>query len=250
MDYQPVAERWEDNGVLSPREAHIFTIQGTPVLMHPSEVIGQVIMLWLSMNLARIVFPGLPRLVRWLVVAVWIIIYRAAYFLHNIGHIISAREVGAPMDALELRWGTQLDVYLKNNVTPQQHMGRALGGPIASGALTLGSYYAWRILRRIPGLGWLARTWLVVNAIGTAVSLAPSPTFDGGTLLKYGVARLTGDESLGKEAVQQAGSATVAGLVIAGLILLVKRRPVYGLGCWTFAGIMVADLFVTQGKRP
>ncbi len=187
---------------------------------------------------------------RWLVAVVWMVLYRAAYFLHNIGHMISARQAGAPMDALELRWGTQLDVYLKNDVTPDQHMGRALGGPVTSGAMALASYYVWRVVRRIPVAGWLARTWLVANAIGAAVSLAPSPTFDGGTLLKYGVARLTGDESLGKEAVQQAGSATVAGLLIAGLILLIRRRPAYGLGCWAFAGIMIADLFVTQGKRP
>lgn len=250
MEYQPVAERWEEVGVLSPREAHIFTVQGTPILMHPSEVIGQIGMLWLALNLARIVYPGLPRLVRWLVAAVWIVIYRAVYFLHSIGHMVSARQVGAPMDALELRWGTQMDVYLKDNATPDQHIGRALGGPVVSGVLTLTGYYLWRVVRRIPVLGWLARTWLVVNAIGLAVSLAPSPTFDGGALLKYGVARLTGDESLGKEAVQQAGFATVAGFVIAGLVLFIRRRPAYGLGCWTFAGIMATDLLVLQGKRP
>jgi hypothetical protein len=250
MEYQPVAERWEENGVLSPREAHIFTVQGTPILMHPSEVLGQLGMLWLCMNLARIVYPGLPRLVRWLVVVLWIVIYRATYFLHSIGHMVSGRQVGAPMDALELRWGTQLDVYLRDDVTRRQHVGRALGGPVASGVLTFTGYYFWRLVRRIPGLGWLARTWLVVNAIGLAVSLAPSPTFDGGTLLKHGMSQLTGDESLGKEAVQQAGFATVAGLAIAGMILFIRRRPLYGLGCWAFAGIMAADLLVLQGKRP
>jgi hypothetical protein len=237
-------------GTQIPQEMVIFTVQGTPFLIHPSDIPGQAAIFWAFLQLATIRGPRLLPPVRWLQAAIWLWMYRSMYTLHSIGHIMSARLSGAPMDAVSWRWGTQVNVYKDSNVTPDQHIGRAAGGPVITALTTLEAYLVWRTVRRIPGLRWLARWWLAFNAIGLAVALAPTPTFDGGALLKWGVTRFTGEEALGEEAVRQAGFATAAGVIMAGLALMMRRKWLPAFGCIGFALYMIADLTALRGKRP
>lgn len=58
-------------------------------------------------------------------------IWYTADCAHVIGHIISSRAVGAPLDAVDFGIYPK-SVYQNNAVSPQQHIGRASGGVIAS----------------------------------------------------------------------------------------------------------------------
>lgn len=55
---------------------------------------------------------------------------------HVVGHIISSRAVGAPMDAVDFGLYPK-SVYVDHDVSPQQHIGRACGGVAASLIATL-----------------------------------------------------------------------------------------------------------------
>lgn len=99
-----------------------------------------------------------------------------------VGHIISARMAGAPMSYI--RWGfLAMTGYTDHDVTPQQHIGRSLGGPIASGAATL----VWWLARRALGdtlLGRAAQIAAIQNGLIALGSLLPLSIFDGGVILE------------------------------------------------------------------
>jgi hypothetical protein len=52
--------------------------------------------------------------------------------VHITGHAISARKAGAPMDAVYVPVGMPRTIYFDNDVPPDVHIKRSLGGPIAS----------------------------------------------------------------------------------------------------------------------
>ncbi|MCU0486462.1 MAG: hypothetical protein MUC85_10190 [Anaerolineales bacterium] len=66
-------------------------------------------------------------------------LHYASELIHNLGHSWAARRVKRPMDGV-MFWGilaTSLYPADEKRVTPQMHIRRALGGPIASGLVTL-----------------------------------------------------------------------------------------------------------------
>jgi len=103
-----------------------------------------------------------------------------ADLIHVAGHIVSSRRAGAPMD--EVRWGfLAANGYHDHDVSPQQHIGRSLGGPIASAAAALLYWLAWRALHRTL-LGRVALIACVQNALVAIGSMAPLPVIDGGVI--------------------------------------------------------------------
>lgn len=107
--------------------------------------------------------------------------YEAEAF-HTIGHLVSARLAEAPVD--RLRWGMMLaTLYDDNDVTPRQHIGRAMGGPLASASAMLFWWALWRINSRKP-IGRLALMALAFNTLLTLGSWLPLPWVDGGVILR------------------------------------------------------------------
>jgi hypothetical protein len=104
---------------------------------------------------------------------------------HAFAHIISARVAGAPMDELRITAGMARTLYGNNDVPPDVHRLRALGGPIFN---ALGFLLSLTIYRLSPRAS-VARELSGWSAIGHGqlllMSLAPLPTVDGGTLLKW-----------------------------------------------------------------
>jgi hypothetical protein len=89
--------------------------------------------------------------------------------------------VGAPMDYV--RWGIlATNGYANHDVSPQQHIGRSLGGPIASGLAALGYWLTWRALGNTL-LGKLALVAFLQNGLIALGSLFPLPVIDGGVIL-------------------------------------------------------------------
>ncbi len=100
--------------------------------------------------------------------------------VHVVGHIVSSRMADAPMDGIDFGLYPK-SVYLNHDVSPQQHLGRAAGGPITSliAALILGALA--RTVRTAP-----TRQLLTLNAaqhgILLVLSMLPLPMVDGGVI--------------------------------------------------------------------
>ncbi len=99
---------------------------------------------------------------------------------HTIGHIISSRAVDAPIDAVDFGIYPKT-VYYNNDVSPQQHIGRASGGLIASLLTALVfALVAWLLPQGV------ARKLLTIAAIQNAIVLVggmlPIPMVDGGVI--------------------------------------------------------------------
>lgn len=108
------------------------------------------------------------------------VLWYTADCTHVIGHIISSQAVGAPINAVDFGIFPK-SVYLSHNVSPQQHIGRACGGVIASliAALVLA------VLARSM-TNPIARRLVTIAAAQHgmlfAVSMLPIPIVDGGVI--------------------------------------------------------------------
>jgi hypothetical protein len=103
-----------------------------------------------------------------------------ADLIHVAGHITSSRLVDAPMEYV--RWGFfAINGYTQHDVSPRQHIGRSLGGPIASGVAAIAYWLIWRALGRTL-LGQIALIACIQNAVTALGSLAPLPIIDGGVI--------------------------------------------------------------------
>jgi len=107
---------------------------------------------------------------------------------HNLAHAAAARWVGHPTDAILVNFGMPLLVYHDTedpNVTPRQHMIRALGGP----ALNLIFWTSASVLRWLTRPKTAARdvvnTAIYMNAFLVLGGLSPIPFLDGGAALKW-----------------------------------------------------------------
>lgn len=239
----------EKKDVLPPREMYMFEVRGTPFMRRLNDIPVQAGIFLLLLNVARINKPKWPRLARWLLAILWYGMYQTADTLHSVGHILSAKRAGAPMDAVIVQYGFQLSAYHNNDVTPQQHIGRAIGGPLLSGLMAGSGFVVWRLFRRVPILRDLLEAWFAFNAIFAGALIAVTPSFDGATLLRNGVTLLTGDEALGDEAVQQVGFATALGALLAAFVLLVRGKPLLALGLAGYAVFAVIDLLFLRGIK-
>ncbi len=236
--------------MLPVSDMHVATIENTPFVMQPKTLVGIALTLAASYVAARLHRPRWPRPAQWVLALVWFVAWECADTIHTVGHIRSARAVGARVDRVLLMWGLQSTRYDRADVTPRQHSARAIGGPLMSGTLTMTAMPLYTVFGRIPIVGAVIESWLICNALIFTGSLLPIPLFDGGSILKWATTMRTGEEALGDEAVQQAGSLTIAGLGLAALIF--GARGKWRLAAGTAAAAMgaAADLFVLRGRLP
>lgn len=197
----------------------LFTLLNTPITAEPSALLTPLSMIglgWISSTRA-----WLDRLSRggWLLLA-----YALTDLLHFVGHILSARYAGAPMDRIHLAAPLPRTIYLDNAVTPQVHRLRSLGGPVAN---TLAGVLFF-------GLGFLAppqsvgRAGLTLlgwfNSLLAVGSLFPLPFIDGGVILKWTLVERGQSSAQADRMVRQAGFAAGGLVVLLGLWLVKARR--------------------------
>lgn len=153
---------------------------------------------------------------------------------HAIAHIFSARRAGAPMDAVELSANMPRTVYANNDVPPKAHRGRATGGPVYSGLGLLSGLLARALTKRSSAARELADWWSIGHGFIFFGSLTPTPSFDGGSLLKWHLVERVGDEEAAERAVRRVGLTMGGALVGAGVGLALRRRrlPALVLGGW------------------
>jgi hypothetical protein len=104
---------------------------------------------------------------------------------HALAHSISAKLSGAPMDEVYLSAGMPRTLYFNNDVPPQAHILRSLGGPVFS-LIGLILSFLWR---SGSARGSFSREMAEISLFGHSViffgSITPYPVVDGGTVLKW-----------------------------------------------------------------
>jgi hypothetical protein len=146
----------------------LFALLGVPVIPRPDLLLPAPLSGALAYAVARRGAYGRGSA---LVVGVAAaLLWYKAELIHVAGHILSSRACDAPMDFVS--FGILAgNGYYKHDVTPQQHVGRSIGGPIASGVAAIIYWLLWRARKgRLPGA--IAAAGCIQNALLAAGSLA------------------------------------------------------------------------------
>ena len=145
---------------------------------------------------------------------------------HNLAHAAAAKLTGKPMDAMRIIWGMPLCVYYDLHdpeVTPRQHMLRALGGPIFNAAAMLLA----RLLRPFTPQDSVAREVADVavgmNTFLWLQAIMPIPGLDGGPILKWAQVEEGKTPQEADEFVRKANG-VAAPLLAAGSAMAFKKR--------------------------
>lgn len=116
---------------------------------------------------------------------VTVLLLAPADFGHALAHIFSARYAGAPIDEIRISAGMPRTLYWNNEVSPDVHRMRAMGGPIFNVLGLLLSTVIFAVARGNPIIRELA-TWSAVgHGLILLAALLPLPMVDGGTLVKW-----------------------------------------------------------------
>lgn len=153
---------------------------------------------------------------------VTVLLLLPADFGHALAHIFSARSAGAPMDEILLSAGMPRTLYGNNEVSPDVHRMRAIGGPLFNMVGLLLSAVIYIVARGNPIVRELAawsaggHGWILFAA------LSPLPMVDGGTLLKWTLVARGRTEKEADEMVRLLDwvIGIVGGLIGVGLLLV------------------------------
>jgi len=168
--------------------ARLGTLAGLRLGAHPSAGIASLVLWSLATDLAVMLLhqPFVLALgIGLLVVA----LHWASAIWHQLGHAWVARRVGHPMIGLDL-WlllSTALYPMDEPELPAGVHISRALGGPLASLALTLLSGLLLLVARTEDGVLWWVLVFLFLDnlLVFTLGALLPLGFTDGSTLLRW-----------------------------------------------------------------
>jgi hypothetical protein len=146
------------------------------------------------------------------------------------------------MDRVHLAAPLPRTLYYNNQVSPQAHLGRAIGGPIASGLAFLVTLMLWPFISGRLVLGEFLRLLSVINGLLGAGSLLPLPIVDGGVLLKWGLVESGQTTAQADHVVRQANLIIGALSAAIGFILLLTRQ-----GKGAILSLVNAGMFLAAG---
>jgi hypothetical protein len=166
-------------------------------------------------------------------------------FGHPLAHIFSARFAGAPMDEVRIAADMPRTLYKDNDVAPNTHRMRALGGPIFN---VIGLLLSIAIFETVSPNS-IVREWMAWSAVGHGLllimSLVPLPPVDGGTILKWTLVAKGRTEREADKVVRQIDwmLGSIVGTIGIGLIFV--KIWIIGL---VLLGVGIIILSVTAGK--
>jgi len=197
----------------------LFTLLDTPVTADPSALISPVGVFGVTMLLTKTDQPLFQRIRQ---AGFAVIAYEIADLIHTVGHILSARQAKAPMDEFRLQAPFPVTIYHDNDVSPDAHRLRAIGGPIASlvaGILTIMLY---PFIQNKIGRDFVGISALLHCLLATAIAI-PLPFIDGGALLKWTLVK-RGRTPDAADAVVEEANILAGGLsTLIGSLLLIAR---------------------------
>lgn len=155
-----------------------------------------------------------------------LVVLLPADFGHACAHIASARYAGAPMDELRISASMPRTLYWDNDVSPDAHRLRALGGPAFNALGCLLSLATYRAASRHPVARELAGWSALGHGFILIMSLMPVPVVDGGVLLKWTLVARGRSAPEADALVRRVdlGLAALGGVVGAGLLGRRLRR--------------------------
>jgi hypothetical protein len=149
---------------------------------------------------------------------------------HAFAHTLITRMVGAPMDEIRLTSGMPRTIYYDNDVPPDAHRLRALGGPIFS-SIGLGTSLLLSSLAPRESTIREVADWSSVGyGLILAGSLASLPIVDGGSILKWTLVEQGRTPEQADQVVKQPGLITGFTATGAGVGLATRRRWLPALG--------------------
>lgn len=183
--------------------------------------------------------PERTRLQRMGVAALTMPVILGSEWCHNLAHAAAARLVGHPADAIRVAWGMPLLVYFDEEVpevTPRQHIIRALGGPTIN-TLFLGIAAVLRGCTRPNSTGRdVADAAVGMNAFLVLGGMAPIPYIDGGAVLKWALVAKGYTPAGADETLKRVNVATAAVLGAGAAAAFKARKRFLGGIFATLAG--------------
>lgn len=116
---------------------------------------------------------------------VTLLVLAPADYGHALAHIFSARYAGTPMDEILLSAGMPRTLYWNNEVSPDAHRMRAIGGPVFNVLGLLLSAVVYAVASSNATAKELAAWSAAGHGFILIMSLLPLPVVDGGTLVKW-----------------------------------------------------------------
>lgn len=157
---------------------------------------------------------------------------------HNLAHAAAAKWVGKPTDAIRINWGMPLLVYYDiqdSDVTPQQHIIRALGGP-AINAILFGIAVILRSITKTRSKTRdVADAAVGMNAFLLLGGMLPIPYIDGGAVLKWTLVKNGQTLDAADDTLKSVNAVTAVGLG-AGTALALKARKRFLAGILAMLG--------------
>lgn len=154
---------------------------------------------------------------------------------HNLAHAAAAKYVGKPMDAIRITWGMPLVVYHDINdldVSPKQHILRALGGPIFNIFVLPFAILYRQVSKPNTTARDVADAAVGANTVIPAVGLLPIPGLDGGPILKWSLVEQGHSVQEADRMVRKTNRILGILLSLGGANSLKKRR-------WLLGGLLI-----------
>ena len=151
--------------------------------------------------------------------------------------------MGKPVDAIRITWGMPLLVYHDVNdpsVTPNQHLIRALGGPVFNALLLPFAWLGQSITQTGSILRDVADTAVRMNAFLCTISLLPIPGVDGGPLLKWSLVKNGWSAKDADETVRKVNWSVGGAAATSSAAAFRRHRPIIGVLCAMIAGVALA----------
>ena len=147
------------------------------------------------------------------------------------------------MDAIRIFFGTPLLIYYDINdqqVTPSQHITRALGGPIFNAVMIPFAWLVKHYSQEGTFTHYVANFALGTNSFIAMVSLLPIPGIDGGPILKWSLVEAGRTPAEADEVVKGVNLALGSGLSVAAGVAVKKRRKWLAVAFAAFAATSLA----------
>ena len=159
-------------------------------------------------------------------------------FGHTLAHIFSARYAGAPMDEILITADMPRTLYSNNDVSPNVHRLRSLGGPIFNLMGLLLSLAIYGVVSSNSIIKELAGWWALGHGLQLIMSLSPLPFVDGGTILKWTMVERGKTEREADKLVRQIDWGLGIIIVIIGFGFILLRTWLIGVILLGVGGIV------------